>query len=276
MADRLQCTRTLWGRLWVAAAAFVLGWCAIATAADLGPDLLAAARKGQTEQVAALLARGAPIESADKDGRTALMIAAQHGHAGTVKLLLDRGAKVDARDRQGWTAYALALTGGRDEVVKLFPRSEPVRASLEVTWVPDNIYSSCLMTPQQLAQQIAGLQPDAVVAAAIREYAAVNGKAAMQLVEQDPQVKVTLKVRPGVSCVQQQSADNLNLAIDAKVLRVRDGAILLEKTFGGGLKGLHARAATSPAQYGPVFSEWAKTHAAQIYWAIVEAWLRAR
>ena len=49
---------------------------------------------------------------------------------------------------------------------------------------------------------------------------------------------------------------------------------ILEKTFGGGLKGLHARSVTSPAQYGAVFDEWAKSHASQIYWAAVEAWLR--
>ena len=52
--------------------------------------------------------------------------------------------------------------------------------------------------------------------------------------------------------------------------------MLLEKTFGGGLKGLHARAVSSPAQYGAIFSELAKANAPQIYWAVVEACLRAR
>jgi hypothetical protein len=83
-------------------------------------------------------------------------------------------------------------------------------------------------------------------------------------------------VRPSISCVQQQTVDNVSLAIDLKVLRVSDGAVLLEKTFGGGLKGLRARATTSPAQYGPLFLEWAKAHASGIYWTAVEAWLRAQ
>jgi hypothetical protein len=266
MADRRQCISLI----------LLLLGASGAMAADLGPDLLAAARKGQNQEIAALLSRGANIESADRDGRTALMIAAEHGHAGTVKLLLDRGAKPDARDREGWTAYALALIDGHDDVVKVFPPHAPLRAALDVKWTPDNLYTSCFMKPQDLAQHIAGLQPDAMVGAAVREYAATSGKGAVELGAPDPEVTVSLSVRPGVSCIQQRTADNLNLAIDAKVVRARDGAVLLEKTFGGGLTGLHARAVTSPAQYGPLFSDWAKAHASQIYWAMVEAWLRAR
>lgn len=250
--------------------------CVAAAAADLGPDLRNAAKKGQTSEVAAILAKGTPVDSPDKDGRTALMIAAQRGHLDTVKLLLDRGARLDARDRQGWTAYALALVDGRDDVVKMFPKADPIRAALEVSWAPDNLYNSCFVTPQQLAQQIAGIQTDMMVAAGLRDYASLYGKDAAQWVADNPQITVTLKVRPGVSCVQQQSADNVNLAIDARVVRASDGAVLLEKTFGGGLKGLHARAVTSAAQYGAVFSDWAKSHAASIYWAAVEAFLRAR
>ena len=108
----------------------------------------------------------------------------------------------------------------------------------------------------------------------MREYAATNGKGVVELVARDPRVILSLKVRPGASCIQQKSADNLNLAIDAKVVRTKDQTVLLEKTFGGGLKGLHARAVTSQAQYEAMFTQWAKSHAAQIYWAAVEAWLR--
>ncbi len=249
---------------------------AVAWAADAGLDLRNAAKKGQTAQVAALVGRGAPIDSADKDGRTALMLAAQRGHAETVKLLLERGAQADARDRQGWTAYALALIEGRDEVVQLFPRREPLAASLDVKWAPDNVYGSCFLNPQQLADQVAAVQPDAMVAAALRDYAALNGKGAARFVEDGGQVSVNLKVRPGVSCLQQQTADNVSFAIDVRVARPADQAVLLEKTIGGGLKGLRARTVSSPAQYAPLFSEWAKSHAPQIYWAVVESWLRAR
>src|SRR5437867_6662710 len=81
----------------------------LASAADLGPDLLNAARKGQSERVAQLLGKGAPVDAKDKNGRTPLMLAAQHGHAEVAKLLLAKGADTNARDRQGWTAFGLTL-----------------------------------------------------------------------------------------------------------------------------------------------------------------------
>ena len=80
-----------------------------ASAADLGPDLLIAARKGQTAQVQQLVEQGASVESHDKNGRTALMMAAQHGHADTVRALLAKGARPESRDNDGWTAYGLTL-----------------------------------------------------------------------------------------------------------------------------------------------------------------------
>src|SRR5438046_10182585 len=96
-----------------------------ATAADLGPELLAAAKKGETERVDELAAKGVSLEYKDKDGRTALMLAAQHGHPGTVRALLAKGAKPEDRDKEGWSAYTLALfssSGKREEVLKLLPQ----------------------------------------------------------------------------------------------------------------------------------------------------------
>jgi hypothetical protein len=266
MLDRRRCISAI-----LCASALACG----AAAADLGPDLLIAARKGQAKQVSDLLSRGASIETAGKDGRTPLMLAAMRGHAETVKLLLERGAKTDARDRQGWTAYALALTNGRDEIVRLLPHPGPLAVEIQASWAPDNVYSSCSLAPPQLQDYIAGLQLDAVAAAALREYAAAGGKAAVVFDAPDPQAALVLKVRPGVSCLQQQTRDNISLAIDVKLVRHRDHGVLLEKTYGGGLKGLHSRSASSPAQYAALFADWAKTHAPQIYWAMVEAWLRA-
>lgn len=267
MAHRRQCIRGLAALL---AAPFLFA------AAQPGDDLRAAARKGNTQQVESLLQRGVPIDSPDKDGRTALMLAAQRGRTATVKLLLDRGANPNARDRQGWTAYALALIEGREDVVKLFPKRPPIRIQVEASTGPNNVYSSCSMAPQQLAHEIAALRLDTVVTSALRDFSTTKGNGVVEFVNSEPQARLVLTLRPAVSCVQQQSADNISLAIDAKELRARDNAMLLEKTFGGGLKGLHAQSATSPAQYQPVFADWAKAHAPAIYWAAVEAWLRAR
>ena len=248
----------------------------VATAADLGPDLRNAARKGDAAAIASLLSKGASVDSADKQGRTPLMLAAERGRAAAVKLLLEKGAKADARDRQGWTAYGLAVMEGRDEVVRLFPAREPVAAALEVAVAMDNVYTSCFLKPRELADQVAGIQVDAMVAAAVRDFASANGKGLLKFVDNGQQITVAVKVRPAVSCLQQQTLDNLTLAIDVRILRTSDQAVLLEKTLGGGLKGLKARTVSSPVQYAPLFSDWAKAHASQIYWAAVEAWLRAR
>jgi len=82
---------------------------------------------------------------------------------------------------------------------------------------------------------------------------------------------------PGATCWRRitgmPTADNLTPVIDAK-LTAADGTVLLEETFGGGLKGLHARMVTSPAQYAPVLQEWSRAHASEIFWAALEAWLR--
>ena len=247
-------------------------------AADGAPELLTAARKGQTEKVAELLAKGASIETADKNGRTPLMLAAQKGHADTVKLLLSKGAKAEARDREGWTAFGLAVFAsgeGQEAVMNVLPKQKPLSLFLETTWTPDNLYSSCFMSPPQLAQHLAGIQPEAQVTAAIREYASFHGKGLVEFAAAEPgDAVVRVKVRPGASCLQQQSADQLSLAIDVRMVRSRNQAPMLEKTFGGGLKGLHARTVTSPAQYATLLGEWAKSHAGAIYWAVVEAWLR--
>src|SRR5262249_45323069 len=103
--DRVSCVLRV-------AALLLIARCSLP--ADLGPELIAAARKGQTARVEELAAQGVSVESQDKQGRTALMMAAQNGHAATVRALLARGAKPERRDREGWTAYALALTAGRD------------------------------------------------------------------------------------------------------------------------------------------------------------------
>ena len=255
------------------AVAILICWSAFAV--DRGPDLLAAARKGQGKQVAALLEKGASIEAKDKNGRTPLMLAARSGHAEVVKLLLEKGASTAARDRDGFTAYGLAIIESQDDVLRAMPPSPKVHLVVESRWVPENLYSSCLMSGAQLVQHVAVIQPDMIVLGALREAASSKPSGLFEIeTEGAGNAVLDVKVRPGASCLQQQNADNLNLAVDVRMVRHPDDTMLLEKTYGGGLKGLHARAATSPAQYGPLYGDWARSHAAQIYRAALEAWLR--
>lgn len=255
----------------------VLFWASMARAADSGPDLLNAAKKGQTAQVRALLEKGAAPESKDKEGRTALMLAAQHGHADTVSLLLSKGAMADARDAEGLNAYGLALLStskGREKVLNLLPAPARVRLLLEATWIPENAYNSCFMTPQQLAERIREVKPDALAMAAVREVAAGADSRFLELVSAGGDAVLSLRVRPGAMCVQQQSSDNLRMEIEVRLVRRGSETPVWEKTFGGGLKGLKARAATNPVQYATLYEECAKAEAAPIYWGMVAALLK--
>jgi hypothetical protein len=267
-----------------------------ADAADAGKDLLAAASQGRADTVTTLLGKGAPIETTDKSGRTALMLAAQHGHAAAVRVLLAKGANAAARDAHGATAWVLATfspagpSGGIDEVLTILPRPSRPRLAVEAGWSEANLYSSCSMRPGQLTEHVNQLQPDVLALTAFRRFAGVSGK---QLVEiagangrgvaavpndqafADTDAVLVLVVRPGAACQPQQTGDNLTLTIDVQLLRAKDRAVLLRKSFGGGLKGLHAQVVTGQAQYFPVYEEWIKQHAEQIYWAAVEAWFRA-
>jgi len=255
----------------------VLFWVLMARAADFGPGLLNAAKKGQTVQVRVLLEQGAALESKDTEGRTALMLAAQHGHADAVSLLLSKGAKAEVRDEEGLNAYGLALLStskGREKVLNLLPPPAHVRLALEATWVPQNTYNSCFMTPQQLAERIREVKPDSLAIAAVREVAAGADTRFIELVAGGGDGVLSLRVRPGTMCVQQQSSDNLRMEIDARLVRNGNEAPVWEKTFGGGLKGLKARVATNPVQYPAVYQEWAKAEAAPIYWGAVTALLK--
>jgi ankyrin repeat protein len=83
--------------------------------------LMSAAKRGETDNVRALLDAGAKVDQAKADGMTALMWAAQNGHAATLKILLDAGANCGLRAGNGQTALTLAIHGKHDEVIDLLP-----------------------------------------------------------------------------------------------------------------------------------------------------------
>lgn len=99
---------------WAAAAALlVAAGCHRAPPPLPLPPLLAAARAGDVGALRALLDGGAPLDTADDDGRRALHWAALGGSAAAVELLLDRGADLDAPARLGMTALHWAALAGK-------------------------------------------------------------------------------------------------------------------------------------------------------------------
>ncbi|MGA3015572.1 MAG: ankyrin repeat domain-containing protein [Bryobacteraceae bacterium] len=274
-----------------------LALAAVWASADSGTELLDAAAKGLTAKVEQLLAKGASLGAKDKNGRTALMLAAQHGHAETVRALLEKGASADDRDARGYTAYGLAVfssTGPRagiDEVLTALPQPPRPHWVVATAWSAAGLYSSCFLRPEQLVQQIGGIQLDAIALVDFRRFAASSGKGLMEIVRaeshgvakvpdddafQDADAVLALEVKPVAACVPQETYDNLSLTVEAQLVRTRDRAVVWKKAYGGGLAGLHARRVTSPSQYLPVYDEWTKSHAEQVYGDAVEAWYRLK
>jgi len=265
-------------------------------AADSGKALLDAASQGHTTSVQDLVAKGAPLEAKDKNGRTPLMLAAQHGHVATVRFLLEKGADAASRDQSGATAWVLAMfdpagnRGGNDEVLKLLPRPPRPKMAVEGVLSTNNLYNSCIMRLDQLTEFVGGLRLDLLALAAFRRQAAISGKDLIEITGANGRgvagpddealansdAVAILTVRPGAACLPQQSADQLSLTLDVQLLRAKDRSVLLRKTIGGGgLKSLHDRMVTGEAQYSPVYQEWIKPYGEQAWRAIVEAWFRS-
>lgn len=250
-----------------------------ALAGDLAPQLLTASAAGKSAEVEALLGKGAPIESRDKNGRTSLMIAAQNGHVDLVRLLLAKGASTTSRDKSGYTAYGLALldpAGRGDHIAALQALPQPAhpRVAMDAVVASGGLISSCFMPPGQLKQEVTNLNLDAATAKEIVDYARASGKGIADIVAKPSEAaaQVTVELQPGSSC-EAQTGDSLNLTID---VRVYDSGhkLLHEKRFAGGFKGLRKQNAANATQYGPVYLSWIKPQAGPMYWFIVETLFR--
>ena len=79
------------------------------------------ARGGYTEELAAYVDAGVPVNLTNDKGDTLLILAAYHGHAETVGALLDRGADHSRANDRGQTALAAAVfkqsTGAVDRLL---------------------------------------------------------------------------------------------------------------------------------------------------------------
>src|ERR1035438_5543397 len=178
--SRLRCAMAM---------ALVLALAAAWAAADSGTELLDAASKGLTAKVGELLAKGASLGARDKNGRTALMLAAQHGHAETVRVLLAKGASADDRDARGYTAYGLAMFSpagarpGIDQVLTALPQPPRPHLVVETAWSAAGLYSSCFLRPEQLVQQVGGIQLDAIALVDFRRFVAASGRGLVEIVK---------------------------------------------------------------------------------------------
>jgi ankyrin repeat protein len=76
------------------------------------------ARSGSSEELAAYLDQGVPVDLTNQSGDTLVMLAAYHGHPATVRALVERGADADRANDRGQTPLAGAVFKGEVGVVR--------------------------------------------------------------------------------------------------------------------------------------------------------------
>ena len=89
--------------------------------------VIEAAKNGDREALAKLLAEGADVDEQDEQGWTPLNWAAGKGDTETVRLLLAKGADVTKTGRDMRTPLAIAKAAGRKEVAQVLTEAEKER-----------------------------------------------------------------------------------------------------------------------------------------------------
>jgi serine/threonine protein kinase len=84
-----------------------------------GTALLAAVSSGKVDAVKSLLAKGANVEEADRDGTTPLMLASERNDVPIVEALLAAGARVDPVDARGRSSLYRASASGKVDAIRL-------------------------------------------------------------------------------------------------------------------------------------------------------------
>ena len=80
---------------------------------QINQEFFDAAARGDFEKVCSMVSKGANVNVANGDGRTALMRSAKRGYEDIVRFLLDNGANTRARDKNNKTAMMGAAKKGR-------------------------------------------------------------------------------------------------------------------------------------------------------------------
>lgn len=85
---------------------------------EISSLLFKAIQLGDLEAVESLLAAGADVNAATKEGITPLMIAASFGQLAVLRLLKERGAAINKTRNDGFSALTLAVFFGHENIVR--------------------------------------------------------------------------------------------------------------------------------------------------------------
>ncbi|BCY08410.1 ankyrin repeat domain-containing protein [Actinoplanes sp. L3-i22] len=115
------------------------------------------ARSGDTEELAAGVAAGLPVNLTNDKGDTLLILAAYHCHPDTVAALLEHGADPERVNDRGQTALAAAVFRQRGEIVRalLAAGADPASAVPTAEFFHLAEMAALLSEPQHLDLQAA-------------------------------------------------------------------------------------------------------------------------
>ena len=86
---------------------------------ELAHQMFDLARAGESEQLAAYIDAGVPVDLTDASGNTLLMLSAYHGQAATVEMLARRGADANRPNDRGQTPLAGAVFKDEPDVARV-------------------------------------------------------------------------------------------------------------------------------------------------------------
>lgn len=96
-----------------------------------------AAAAGHTDVVAELLRGGAFVDLAEFDGDTALINASALGHTDIVRLLIDAGAQLDVVSSRGFTSIQHARRGRHSAIVRMLREAARTPRTTAIAQAPD-------------------------------------------------------------------------------------------------------------------------------------------
>src|SRR3989454_6438266 len=109
---------------------------------NINSDLLAAARRGDTAGVRAVLEGGEAVNPRNRLGDSALLIAAKSGYTPMALLVLERGADVDQRNLSGVSALMAAAFEGNVELTRALLARGAALASVDRAKKTAGVYRS--------------------------------------------------------------------------------------------------------------------------------------
>jgi uncharacterized protein len=166
-------------------------------------DLMRALSGGHVAHACGLIAAGAKVNAADRDGTTALSIAVAQGEAGVVGALLAAGADPNTADRNGATPMCSATEFGSPTIV-----NELLKAGADVNR-PDEAGVTPLMCASAHNQAVVGIL---LARGADANARTENGRTALMGAGGAEAAKLLIRSGADVNAVDKQGNTALSLA----------------------------------------------------------------